>query len=66
MANDTEHERELRRQALQLVGQLPPEPTEALRVLEEMRLLVTGYLMDPPDDGPRHSVVRPLRQRPVS
>lgn len=41
----------LRRQAIQLAGQLPPEPADARRVLDLMRQLLDDFIVPPGSTG---------------
>lgn len=48
----------LKRQALQIVMQLPDEREEALKVLGYARELVDGFLSEGAEEGPSGEVVR--------
>lgn len=52
----------LRRQAVQIVAQLPPNPDDALRVLEFAREFVRDFLMvvEPPADQEARVVPFPV------
>lgn len=56
--NQAEENLWLKRQALQVVMQLPDDKAEALRVLEYARGLVTGFLAEPEESKESAQVIR--------